>query len=78
MRQKNYYVATMSDPGKMYLGVYEDRELTTFNGKSGYWVVWDAGVMNAARMVPDNNGRPKGFHPRILSNGFVYGYVKDR
>lgn len=76
MRQKHYYVATMSNPDKIYFGAYADKELTTFNGKIGYWVVWDNGVMNAARLVVDDGGKPAGFRPRTLSNGFTYGYFR--
>jgi len=71
------YVATMSNPDELYFGKYKDRSLETFKGRKGYWIVWDDGEMNAARLVIDENGKPAGFIPRMFSDGSVYGYIKN-
>lgn len=71
------YAATMSDPDKLYFGKYKGKRLDTFNGREGYWIVWDDGEMNAARLVIDENGKPAGFIPRMFPDGFVYGYIRN-
>lgn len=71
------YVATISKPNVLYVGIDKDMRRNFFRGLTGYWVVWDKGIMNAARLVLDDMGKPKGFTPFMFRDGTVQGYEID-
>lgn len=70
------YVATLSDPNKIYVSNYKEKTRTFFKGIIGYWVVWDDGVMNSPRLVIDDKGKPKGFEPCINKDNTLCGYME--
>ena len=69
------YVATISNPDILYVGMDNDMKRKFFRGLTNYWAVWDNGVMNAPRLVLDDMGKPKGFIPFICKDGILKGYL---
>jgi hypothetical protein len=71
------YAGTVSDPDKLYFGIYQNGKRYKFKGLPGFWVVWDDGVMNAPRLtMEDHSGEPMGFTPYVR-DGVLYGYMRD-
>lgn len=71
------YVATISKPNVLYVGIDKNMRRNFFRGLTGYWVVYDKGIMNAARLVLDDMGKPKGFIPFMFRDGVIQGYKVD-
>lgn len=75
--ENNMYAATLSDPDKIYIGNYKDRIRIFFKGITGYWVVWDDGIMNSPRLVIDDKGKPQGFELYINKDDIPCGYLRN-